>query len=67
MRELNLQETGIVSGGISADTAYSTAVGAGVGLLAIALTVTAPIWGTGLLLVGSIAASGLAIHRVLAE
>ncbi len=62
MQELTRSRVHAVSGAVSEDAAYGAAVGVGVALLAIGLTVTAPVWGTALLLGGSIAASGLALN-----
>ena len=61
MREITVDEVQDVSGAISADTGYSVAVGAAGGFLAMGLTVSAPVWGTALLLGASIAASGMAM------
>lgn len=64
MQNMTTDEITAVSGGlISADAAYGAAVAVGAGLLALGLTVTAPVWGTALLLGGSIGASGIAIYE----
>ena len=65
MRTLSTVDVDQVGGAVSGDTVYGAAVGVGVGLLGIALAVTAPVWGTALLLGGSIAASAVAIQRAL--
>ena len=65
MQALSTVDLEEVGGAVSGDTVYGAAVGVGVGLLGIALGVTAPIWGTALLLGGSIAASAVAIQRAL--
>jgi hypothetical protein len=67
MQVLSVSEVELVSGAVTSDTVYSTAVGVGMGLLGIALTITAPVWGTALLLGGSIAASGIAIQRAMED
>jgi hypothetical protein len=67
MQALSHSEVGLVSGAVSSATVYGIAVGVGVGLLGVALAVTAPVWGTALLLGGSIAASGIAIQRALED
>jgi len=59
---LTMNEIDEVSGAIGEDTLYGTAVGAGLGLLGLGLTVTAPVWGTAALLGASIFSSGLAIY-----
>jgi len=60
MRVLSVEEVEQVSGAVSADAAYGAAVAVAGGMLFTALTVTAPVWGTALLLGASIASSGLA-------
>ncbi|MYM85945.1 hypothetical protein GTP91_01990 [Rugamonas sp. FT82W] len=67
MKELTLQEVDSVGGAISKDAAYGAAVAVAGGLLGFGLTVTAPVWGTALLLGGSIFGSGMAIYYVMAE
>ena len=67
MKTLTLSEVDAVSGAISSDAAYGAAVGVGVSLLGLGLAVTAPVWGTALLLGGSIAASGLALQMAFAD
>lgn len=61
MQEMTFKEIESVSGAISEDAAYGGALGVSGALLTLGLTVTAPVWGTALLLGGSIVASGLAI------
>ena len=65
MKTLSISEIDSVTGAVSSDAAYGAAVGVGVGLLGIALAISAPVWGTAFLLGSSIAASGIAIHRVM--
>lgn len=62
--ELKVEDLEIISGGcggVSNDAAYGGALGAAGLFLGLGLTVTAPVWGTALLLGASIAASGAAI------
>lgn len=64
MEHLTNEELDIVGGGRrpADDTMYSTSVGVSGALFGLALTATAPVWGTALLLGGSIFASGVAIY-----
>jgi hypothetical protein len=63
MQDMTQEEINAVSGArISADAMYGGALSVSGGLLALGLTVTAPVWGTAALLGGSIVASGLAIY-----
>ncbi|WKD48396.1 hypothetical protein [Microbulbifer spongiae] len=65
MKELTMNEIEQVSGGVSNDAAYGASVGVAGGLLALGLTVTAPVWGTAALLGGSIFASAMAIQYAM--
>jgi len=65
MRQMTTDEVEIVGGAVSSEAAYGASLGVSGGLLALGLTVTAPAWGTALLLGGSIAATALAINYVL--
>lgn len=67
MKTLSISEIDSVKGAVSSDAAYGAAVGVGVGLLGIALAISASVWGTALLLGGSIGASGLAIRQVMMQ
>jgi len=66
MKELTLQEVDSVSGAVSRDAAYGAAVAVAGGLLGLGLGVTAPVWGTAMLLGGSIFCSGMGIYYVFA-
>ncbi len=65
MQVLNSSQFQEVSGGVSGDAVYGAAVGVAVGFFGVALAVTAPVWGTAMLLGGSIVASGLAIQQLV--